>query len=313
MAAKTQTCDPPRIRQPVRRADDPQGTPLYHAEKRFIAEPPPAEMKFSSGKEAQDWIAALFRSKEFAAAYPQAAEKLAADPPKVKTNKNKKKIGWASAEMNMIALSLVSDEAGLTLPTVIHELSHIVADNMDESSLSLPAHGERFTAAYLDMVALTLGDNASACLRRDFEQNGLEIGRQSVRLAGAGMLTTGRLPKPTGQPRTEQSVQQAKIRRLAEKVDKHWKEIQAKASGPEEIKFSVLHNRSFFSKCAEEGVRLPAEIAAMLADPAMSYRSFASKPGESAGNNHQRCGRPLPIARVPCGLRKNHPGRCSRY
>lgn len=293
------------------RDDDIQGPYLYHAEQRFQGQSAAAEMRFDSAKEAQRWIADLFGSETFAQSFPGASGPLAADPPRVRTSRNKRKVGTYNSRDNEIILSTNQAGVGMTLPTVLHEAAHVVDDHTNELAPLQAAHSQSFAAAYLDLVALSLGDEEAARLERDFESGEVEIGERHVTNAGVGMIRSGKISAPS-EVRNAETVAADKAKRLTREADKHWERWTA-AYGPTQQVLMVRSNRRYFEAVRAAGGTIPHPVEVVLAagDEPVPIRTLAV--ARRLGNQPSpRCGKWMPRAKVPCGKAAGHSGSCGR-
>ena len=293
------------------RDDDVQATYLYHSEQRFQEKSAASEMRFGSAKEAQRWIADLFRSETFAHAFPDASGPLAADPPRVRTSRNKRKVGTYNNRDNEIILSASHAGVGMTLPTVLHETAHVVDDHMSELAPRQAAHSPDFAAAYLDLVALSLGDEEAARLERDFEAGEVEIGERRVANAGDGMISSGGIAAPS-EVRNRETIAADRARHLTREADKIWDRWTA-VYGPTQQVDMVRRNRSYFEAVRSAGGTIPYPVDAVLAsgDEPVPIRVLAV--ARRLGNQKRpRCGKWMPRAQVPCGKSAGHSGSCGR-
>ena len=243
--------------------DPPQAPFLYAAEKRFSWESLAAAMRFRSAKETQRWIADLFASDEFAQAFPEAATHLAANTPRVKLNRNKRQIGSVDRDRNLISLSSLHDGIGMTLPTVVHEVSHVVDDHCNAQDPSHEMHGPSFAAAYLDMVSLTLGGEEAEQLQRDFETGEVEIGVRKVGDTGEGMISAGQIAPPSS-VRTAETVAAERAKRITREAAKHWDRWTAIYSPQMQMR-TVRRSKDYFDAVRAAGGTVPYPVEVILA------------------------------------------------
>lgn len=290
--------------------DDPQAQILYRAESRFHADPPPAEMRFVSADEAQQWLADLFASDDFAEAFPAAAGRLAERSPQAKVNRNKTWVGMYDPKQNTVHMSSAYDGIGMTLPCVLHEAAHVVDFKNHHPTDASTTHDAEFAAVYLDVVALTLGSEQAEQLRQDFDAAEVEHGERRVRQHTDGMLARGALREPSG-VRNDETVAAERAQRLTRKVSKWWAKVER--SNRSDPVVSVHYSRAWLENLRAKGVDLPAPVKTILHHGDDLHAARADLHFErSKRRNSGRCGKWMPRACVPCGRRAGHTGGCAR-
>ena len=291
--------------------DDPQAQILYRAESRFHADPPAAETRFVSADEAQQWLADLFASDDFAGVFPEAAERLAGHSPRVKINRNKTLVGIYDPNVNTLQMSSAYDGIGMILPCVLHEAAHVVDFKNLPYADSETTHDAEFAAVYLDMVALTLGSDQAERLRQDFDAAEVEHGERRVSQHTDGMLARGTLRQPSG-IRNADTVAAARAQRLTREASKWWAKIEGYNRADPVV--LVHYRRDWLDNLRAKGADLPAPVKTILrhGDDLHAARAELHFERSKHRNNSGRCGKWMPRACVPCGRRARHRGGCAR-
>ena len=278
---------------------DYQARSLYEAESRFCQEPPPGYERFAGIKEAQQWAHTLTQTPAFRAAYPQAAGWLDRNPLIVKASRAKQRIGCSVVGGGEIGLSSFDDGAGMVVPVMIHEFSHVVHGNSPAGGFQ-QAHGSEFAAVYLDMVALVYGDETAARLSNDFKRGGVDVGARRVTDAGGGLIASGRLPRPSRQ-RTPETVEAARDARHVRHAEKEARKLLKYS--PELIEWRVTQNKRFFERAVSLGADLPSQVQRHL--------TTTPQPRPQPAQRQQRlCNKWMPRARRRCTRPYGHRPGC---
>lgn len=330
----------PCERRHFRHIPDYQQSALYKAETRFLTEPPPAEAKFANRSEVQGWLKKLIASPELAAAYPRQAEALRRHPPEVKVGSATRKIGQADITDNVLRLSNALGGVGMTLPVMLHELSHFVHSHTDGFARGEQAHGPEFAAVYLDMVCLVCGEDQARRLSEDFDEGHLRVAKNSRRVSGGeGLMAEGKLPNPS-ETRTAEQASDAAMEHANKKMARTWKTNKKRADTwastdpgkPEQLMREFAeHNRGVFEQHLAKGGTLPNELceylglrqaAPRIPEPipsassafddhvASTLQQAATVRPESGSGLATRCGKRMPRARRLCERPRGHRGPC---
>ena len=262
-----------------------------------MSEPPPSQQRFANVREAQAWARLLSESSEFRSAYPEVAEWLDQIPITVKRSSAKKRIGCAMSGTGQISLSSFDDGAGMVLPVMLHEISHVVhgaspADGYQEG------HGPEYAAVYLDMVAIVCGDVEAERLLRDFDKArvSVDLDGRRVASAGDGLLASGKLPRPS-RLRTPESVQAARNERFARGSERESRKLVGRQLTRDHLAAVVKLHSDYFERAIEVGADLPPEI--------LQHMPNAPQPKQTAV-----CGKWMPRARRHCVRASGHRGAC---
>ena len=244
--------------------DDPQAPFLYAAEKRFNWESP-AAAKCASGppkKRSAGLLTCSPRTSSLRRSL-RTPPHLAANPPRVKLNRNKRQIGSVDRDRNLISLSSLHDGIGMTLPTVVHEVSHVVDDHCNAQDPSHEMHGPSFAAAYLDMVSLTLGGEEAEQLQRDFEAGEVKIGPRRIGNTGEGMINAEQIRRPSS-VRTAETVAADRAKRITREAGKHWDRWTAIYSPQRQVAM-VRRSKDYFDAVRAAGGTVPYPVEVILA------------------------------------------------